>query len=86
MYPFLGICKEEINFILDPLEVAGIIELPITTFLSDTIVIETALKTSYANSIMIPAFEIESHIVWGATAMMLSELKEVFKSTLDTMV
>jgi len=35
---------------------------------------------------MIPAFEIESHIVWGATAMMLSELKEVFKSTLDTMV
>ena len=81
VYPFLGICREEISFIPDPLEVAGIIELPITTFLSDTIVIETELKTSYANSIKVPAFEIENHIVWGATAMMLSELKEVFKTT-----
>ncbi len=78
VYPFLGICREEISFIPDPLEVAGIIELPITTFLSDTIVIETELKTSYANSIKVPAFEIENHIVWGATAMMLSELKDVF--------
>jgi hypothetical protein len=41
---------------------------------------------SQANSIKIPAFEIEKHIVWGATAMMLSELKEVFKSTLNTKV
>jgi 8-oxo-dGTP pyrophosphatase MutT (NUDIX family) len=86
VYPFLGICKEEINFIPDPLEVAGIIELPMTTFLSDTIVTETELMISQANSIKIPAFEIEKHIVWGATAMMLSELKEVFKSTLNTKV
>ncbi|MEN9656491.1 MAG: hypothetical protein RL311_1478, partial [Bacteroidota bacterium] len=28
--------------------------------------------------------EIEKHIVWGATAMMLSELKEVLKTTLNT--
>lgn len=81
VHPFLGICREEISFIPDPLEVAGIIELPITTFLSDTIVIETELNTSYANAIKVPAFEIENHIVWGATAMILSELKEVFKKT-----
>jgi hypothetical protein len=84
VYPFLGICKEEINFIPDPLEVAGIIELPMTTFLSDTIVTETEFMISQANSIKIPAFEIEKHIVWGATAMMLSELKEVLKTTLNT--
>ncbi len=80
VHPFLGICREEISFIPNPLEVAEIIELPITTFLSDTIVIETELKTSYANSVKVPAFEIEKHVVWGATAMMLSELKEVFKT------
>ncbi|MEY4962802.1 MAG: hypothetical protein RLZZ323_121 [Bacteroidota bacterium] len=78
VHPFLGICKEEITFSLDPIEVAGIIELPLTTFLTDSIVVETQLKTSYANSINIPAFAIENHIVWGATAMMLSELKDVF--------
>jgi 8-oxo-dGTP pyrophosphatase MutT (NUDIX family) len=81
VYPYLGMCKEEITFIPDPSEVAGIIELPIATFLSDTIIIEKELQTSYANSIKVPAFEIENHIVWGATAMMLSELKDVLAIT-----
>lgn len=81
VYPYLGMCKEEITFVPDPSEVAGIIELPIATFLSDTIIIEKELQTSYANSIKVPAFEIENHIVWGATAMMLSELKDVLALT-----
>ena len=84
VYPYLGICSEEISFIPDPLEVAGIIELPLTIFLSDSIVVETQIQTSYADSIVIPAFEIDSHIVWGATAMMLSELKEVFVSVFNS--
>ena len=84
VYPYLGICSEEITFTPDPLEVAGIIELPLATFLSDTIIVTTQMQTSYADSIVIPAFEIESHIVWGATAMMLSELKEVFVSAFNS--
>ncbi len=31
---------------------------------------------------MVPAFKIQEHIVWGATAMMLSELKDVLKDVL----
>jgi hypothetical protein len=80
----LGICQEEITFIPGPKEVADIIELPIATFLSDTIVIETELKTSSANSIMVPAFQIEHHTIWGATAMMLSELKDVMIETINS--
>lgn len=83
VYPFLGICKDEITFYPDPTEVADIIELPLTTFLSDSIVIKTKMTTSYANSIEVPAFKIEEHIVWGATAMMLSELKIVLNSILN---
>jgi hypothetical protein len=33
------------------------------------------LSTSYAKNINVPAFDIEGHVVWGAKAMMLSELK-----------
>jgi hypothetical protein len=33
--------------------------------------------------IVVPAFQIQEHIVWGATAMMLSELKELLKVVLD---
>lgn len=80
VHPFLGIGRDEINFIADPAEVAQIIELPLAIFLDDEIVIEAQLTTSYAENINVPAFNIENKIVWGATAMMLSELKEVLKS------
>ena len=82
VYPFLGICKEEIKFFPDIKEVADIIELSLTDFLSDEIIVSTQMQTSYADNITIPAFKINEHIVWGATAMILSELKEVLKKAL----
>ncbi len=82
VYPFLGICKEEIEFYLDAKEVAGIIELPLSTFLSDSIVVTTAMNTSYAEAVEVPGFKIEEHFVWGATAMMLNELKVALNSVI----
>ena len=82
VHPFFGICKEEVCFVPDPTEVSGIIELPLSVFLSDKIIIDATLSTSYAKNINVPAFDIEGHVVWGATAMMLSELKDVLKSVL----
>lgn len=82
VYPFLGICREEIIFIPDNNEVATIIELPLSDFLNDDLIVSVQLSTSYAKDIDIPAFKIKEHIVWGATAMMLSELKEVLKKVL----
>lgn len=82
VYPFLGICREEIIFIPNTNEVANIIELPLSDFLSDEIVISTEMATSFGERVTMPAFKIEEHIVWGATAMMLSELKEVLKKAL----
>jgi 8-oxo-dGTP pyrophosphatase MutT (NUDIX family) len=82
VYPFLGFCQEEVNFIPDETEVAQIIELPIADFLKDDLIVNTTMSTSYAKNIEIPAFKINEHIVWGATAMMLSELKEVLKKVL----
>ena len=82
VHPFMGICKEEITFMPDENEVAKIIELPLSNFLDDAIIVNVNMSTSYANEIMVPAFKIEEHIVWGATAMMLSELKDVLKKVL----
>lgn len=81
VHPFLGIAKEELSFFPDIREVADIIELPLSVFLDDEIIIETTLSTSYANNIQVPAFNIQNHIVWGATAMILSELRDVLKIT-----
>ena len=82
VHPFFGICKDEVEFIPEVSEVAQIIELPLSVFLNDEIVVNVRLTTSYAQNILVPAFQIEEHIVWGATAMMLSELKEVLKKVL----
>lgn len=82
VYPFLGISKQELVFIPEPSEVANIIELPLSVFLDDALVVESSLSTSYADNISVPAFKIEEHIVWGATAMILSELKMVLKAVL----
>ena len=79
VHPFLGIAKEELLFFPDIREVADIIELPLSVFLNDDIIIETTLSTSYAANALVPAFNIQNHIVWGATAMILSELRDVLK-------
>lgn len=82
VYPFLGICKTEVVFVPDGNEVVSIIELPLNDFLNDDLIVTTSMSTSYAEKIEVPAFKIDEHIVWGATAMMLSELKEVLKKVL----
>ncbi|MCW2119274.1 NUDIX hydrolase [Flavobacterium sp. 7A] len=82
VHPFLGVSENEIQFTPDPSEVAHVIELPLSVFLNDDILVNVKISTSYAGEIEVPAFEIENKIVWGATAMMLSELKEVLKSVI----
>jgi hypothetical protein len=80
--PFLGYSNETLIFTLDSNEVAGIIEFPIEVFLDDSIVVNQKMDTSYSQSIDVPSFKINEHYVWGATAMMLSELKETLKKVL----
>jgi 8-oxo-dGTP pyrophosphatase MutT (NUDIX family) len=82
VHPFLGFSESEIQFVLQEDEVAGIIETPLHILLDDTIITNKILETSYSKSIDIPAFQIYEHTVWGATAMMLSELKDMLKMVL----
>lgn len=82
VYPFLGVSQTELTFKLQEEEVAGIIELPLSTLLDDYIITNKNLETSYSRLIEVPVFQIEEHSVWGATAMMLNELKDVLKMVL----
>lgn len=79
VHPFLGFSTNELSFILDKKEVSEIIEMPLTMLLSENLLQTRTLTTSYAQSITVPAFIINNHIVWGATAMMLNELKVVLQ-------
>lgn len=84
VYPFLGICREEIVFQPDEREVAALIELPLSVFLNDSIIVEAELTTFYSQNVIVPAFKIEDQIVWGATAMILYELRMVLKTVFNS--
>lgn len=77
--PFLAYTNQEPIFKPDSKEVKAILEVPLPYILNDLKSQKKVIKTSYSESIMVPVFEIQEHTVWGATAMMLNELKEVLK-------
>jgi len=79
VHPFLGVSTTELEFNLQEEEVAGIIEMPLSLLLDDSIISNKILETSYSKSVEVPVFQIGEHLVWGATAMMLSELKDALK-------
>jgi len=80
--PFFGIAKETPVFVPQEDEVEALIEVSLAHFLDDTVVISKTLTTSYATEIEVPAYELNGHVVWGATAMMLSEVRELLKQLL----
>lgn len=76
--PFLGFVDERPNFVLNH-EVALEIEVLVSDLLDDKTMTTITLDTSYMKKIAVPCFKINNHIVWGATGMMLSEIKELLK-------
>ncbi len=79
--PYVGI-YEVVNpiFIPQETEVKTILKLKINDLLEDNIEKETYLEPTPGYKFKTPYFEVEGRIVWGATAMMLSEFKAVLKS------
>ncbi|MDJ1471912.1 CoA pyrophosphatase [Cytophagaceae bacterium DM2B3-1] len=78
VHPFVGITSEAPVFIPDSREVAKIIEVPLPDLLDDN---RRSAKEIQVRgfSLWAPYFDLEGQTVWGATAMMLSELIEVLK-------
>lgn len=78
--PYVGFCN-----IKDPLiipqerEVKSILKLPLVEFLDDAIIEEGVVQAS-EYKIKTPYFLVEGNKVWGATAMILNELKTVLKA------
>lgn len=78
--PYVGALDETPVFSPDEREVAALIEMPVSMLLDDTIVQQKKIHIKSHNVyIDTPYFDVFGHVVWGATCMMLSELKEVLK-------
>lgn len=82
VYPFFGITHKTPMFIKQDEEVEDLIEVLLTDFMDELAVTSVKVMTSLEKEMEVPAFSLNGHIVWGATAMMLSELKDLLKTVL----
>lgn len=80
--PFIGIYPKPKSFVIQEDEVEALVEVKLTDFLNKKNKIEQQLSTSYAKDILVPAFKLNGYTVWGATAMMLNEIKDLLNKVL----
>jgi 8-oxo-dGTP pyrophosphatase MutT (NUDIX family) len=83
VYPVIGITKNKPDFKTDPHEVETLLVADISTFLNTENIIKQQFKIR--NSIIndIPCYKMGNYLIWGATAMILSELLELIKPFLS---
>jgi 8-oxo-dGTP pyrophosphatase MutT (NUDIX family) len=79
VHPFIGISKTIPSFIPHEHEVKEIIVIDTDILLDDSIISEKEITLSSGLKVVTPLFNILNHSVWGATAMMLSELKMLLR-------
>lgn len=79
VHPFMAITPKTPFFKLQEEEVEALIEVDLQHFLDDNIVTTKRVKASYNIDVEVPTFLLNDHIVWGATAMILSEIKDLLK-------
>ena len=76
--PFIGYSKHKPSFSINK-EVQTTIEVRVSDLLDDKNLDRIVINTSYMDNISVPCFKLNNHIVWGATGMILSEIKEMLK-------
>lgn len=76
--PFIGFSRSRPDFKPDPVEVAEIIETPLESILTEDRIKRKPIYVQVVNSELdVKYFDLEGHVVWGATAMILSEIREL---------
>jgi 8-oxo-dGTP pyrophosphatase MutT (NUDIX family) len=80
--PFVGFLNEKPRFIPDATEVEKVLPVPFQHFMNPQNLYRKIIEPRPGYKLDTPFFEIEGNMLWGATAMMLSELMTISKSIL----
>ena len=80
IYPFVAFCTQRPLFHPDPLEVQKIIEIDVFNEISYDKIVTKTLSFKDRVQIDAPGFAVSGEFMWGATAMIFSELLHVLKS------
>jgi len=78
VFPYIFIFDQMPNFNTDPLEVNYIIRFPLNQLMDEDLKQHKIIEIA-DQKIEVPYYAINNEVVWGATAMILSELIEILK-------
>ncbi len=78
--PFVSFVEQKPNFSASAYEVNELIEWEINHLLDPDIIKETIIEPTPGYKIKTPYFDVQGKVLWGATAMMLNELKWLLKA------
>lgn len=80
--PYMALYDKWQDFVPQLSEVHSLLEIPLHEVVSENNTSVSRLSTSYATDIEVPSFVFRNEIVWGATAMMLNEIRSLLKEVL----
>jgi 8-oxo-dGTP pyrophosphatase MutT (NUDIX family) len=79
VYPYVGIVNGDVHFERDTFEVKEVIELTVAKLLQMQVIQKPLMELSKTAKYQIecPCFDFDGKIIWGATAMILNELRHI---------
>lgn len=80
--PFVAYLPHRPEFNKNPREVQELIEWPFTNFIDAQTVKQTTIEARPGLKLHTPYFDVQDKVLWGATAMIMNELKWVINSEL----
>lgn len=78
IHPFIAWANRKPNFVVNTSEVEELILFPVSDFVSNEIISETEIET-VTGRLNVKYYPFNGEFIWGATAMILSELIEILK-------
>lgn len=73
VYPTVGVLTGEVHFTRQEYEVEEIIEIPLSFFLQAGSRSTTRIQVMGKTEVEVPAYLYDKYVIWGATAIMMSE-------------
>ncbi len=77
--PYVSFLEQKPQFNINATEVEQLIEWPVKHLLNDAFIKQTQITTPQGYKLQTPYFDVDGKILWGATAMIMSELKHILE-------
>lgn len=78
--PYVAVHKGQPRFVLDPREVHSLLEVSLASISDPAIIKRKIIQGSSGWKVDAPYYDVQDHVVWGATATIIAEFLELFAS------